>query len=87
MSLLSAETAFYEEHREELKRLHSNRYVLIHGQKMHGAYDTQGAAIDAGYRMFGEGPFLVRKTGEGAPVISNPALSLGVPLAVLHEPH
>ena len=85
MGLLDAENAFYEEHREKLQRQHPNRYVLIHGKELQGAYDTEEVAIDVGYRLFGAGPFLVRRTGEDALVISNPALTLGVPLAVVRS--
>ena len=81
MNLLSTETTYYQEHREDLERQYPNRFVLIHGDRIHGAYDTKEMAIDAGYRLFGEGPYLVRKVGEDMPVIFNPALSLGVPLA------
>ena len=81
MNLLSEETTYYRERREDLERQHPNRFVLIHGDRIHGAYDTKEMAIDAGYMLFGEDPYLVRKVGEDMPVISNPALSLGVPLA------
>ena len=76
MNLLSAD----QERREELERQYPNRFALIHGDRVHGVYDTMEMAIDAGYMLFGEGPYLVRKVGEDAPVISNPKLSLGVPL-------
>ena len=81
MNLLSEETTYYREQREYLERQYPNRFVLIHGDGIHGAYDTKEMAIDAGYTLFGEGPYLVRKVGEDMPVICNPALSLGVPLA------
>lgn len=83
MAVLSAEKAFYEEHKETLVRDHPNRFVLIYGAELKGVFDTEDDAIDAGYRMFGEGPYLVRKTGQEAPKLSNPALSLGVPFAVV----
>ena len=80
-NLLGVEIAYYEENRQDLEHLHPNRFVLIHGKEMRGAYDTREEAINAGFRLFGEGPYLVRKVGEDTPVVSNPALSLGVPLA------
>jgi len=77
LTLLARETAYFEKHKKKLYQEHPNQFVLIHGSELHGAYDSEAEAIDAGYRLFQRGPFLVRKSDEGLPVISNPALSVG----------
>lgn len=77
-TLLATENAFYDKHRGEFLQAHRNQYLLIHGDTLHGVYDTQGEAVDAGYEEFGQGPYLVRKAGDDVPVISNPALAVGV---------
>ena len=79
-SILAEETEFFEQNRDKLLEEHANQYLLIKGRELIGSFDTQTEAVDEGIRLFCAGPFLVRKAGEDAPVLSNPALSLGVPL-------
>ncbi len=38
-----------------------NRFVLIRNQKVAGVFDTEPAAINAGYMDYGLGPFIVKK--------------------------
>ena len=78
--LLGEELQFYEQNREALIRDHLNRYLLIKGSKLIGTFSTEEGAIGEGFRRFGTEPFLVRLTGEDTPVVSVPALSLGIPL-------
>ena len=78
--LLGEEVQFYEQNREALIRDHLNRYLLIKGSKLIGTFSTEEGAIGEGFRRFGTEPFLVRLTGEDTPVLSVPALSLGIPL-------
>lgn len=77
-SLLSDEIQYLADHKEELESKHMNQFVLIHERELHGCFDTEQAAILAGYRLFQRGPFLVRKVGQETPVMDNPALSIGV---------
>ena len=78
--ILTEETEFFEQNRDEFVQEHPNQYLLIKGRELFGSFETQTEAVNEGIRLFCAGPFLVRKAGEGAPVLSNPALSLGVPL-------
>lgn len=57
-------------------------YVLIRGEQLVGSYETEIQALTEGARRFGRGPFLVRQVRASEPVISNPALSLGILHAV-----
>ena len=79
-SILAEETEFFEQNRDKFVEEHPNQHLLIKGRELVGSFDTQTDAVDEGIRRFCAGPFLVRKAGEDAPVLSNPALSLGVPL-------
>ena len=79
-SILGEEKEFLEQNRDRFVKEHPNQYLLIKGRELVGSFDTQTEAVDEGIRLFCAGPFLVRKAGEDAPVLSNPALSLGVPL-------
>ena len=75
--LLTTEIAFYERERTRLLLEYPNRVLLIHGEKLEGDFDTQGAAVAEGFARFGSEPFLVRRSGEDTPVVSAPALTLG----------
>lgn len=78
--LLATELAFFEKHREEFALKYAGRYLLVYGDALVGHFDTLEAAIDEGVRRFGAGPFLARGAGQDAPILSVPALTLGVPL-------
>lgn len=76
--LLEDEIAFYERERENLLLQHPNRVLLIFGNSLEGDFETFDAAVAAGYRRFGQTPFLVRRSGEDTPTATAPALSLGL---------
>lgn len=76
--LLTVESAFYEQNRDELLMKYPNRVLLIHGENVEGDFETMDAAITEGVRKFGSEPFLVRRSGENEPVLSAPALTLGI---------
>lgn len=78
--ILVEETEFLDQNQDKFVREYPNRYLLIKRRELVGSFDTQTEAVDEGIRLFCAGPFLVRKAGENAPVLSNPALALGVPL-------
>ena len=78
--LLGEEIQLYEQNKEALMRDYLNRHLLIKGGEVIGSYSTEGQAIGEGVRRFGTEPFLVRLTGEDTPVVSVPALTLGIPL-------
>lgn len=57
---LARELETYEQNRERLLGEALGKYVLIHGDEIVAAYDTEGDAINEGYRRFGNVPFFVR---------------------------
>ena len=77
-SLLKDEIAYYDEHAEELLLTFPNRFVLIHGDRLVGDYDSHAEAVGEGVRRYGRGPFLVRRTGDKQRKFTAPALSLGL---------
>ena len=81
-NILASEIEFYDEHRDQFASDYPGRFLLIHGCKLHGSFDTLDAAIAEGFRQFGSNPFLARRAGEGAIEASIPALTIGVPLVV-----
>ena len=58
------------------------QFGLIHGDKLAGAYPTEAQAIGEGARQFGRKPYLVKQVLTQEPVVSNPALTLGILRAI-----
>ena len=76
--LLAAETAYYDEHAEELLLTYPNRFLLISRDEVIGDYESRSEAVAEGVRRYGQGPFLVRRTGDKALELTAPALTLGL---------
>lgn len=57
---LEQELATFEAMRAELAP-HEGKYALISGSELLGVFDSQGDALDAGYKAKGLDPFLVKK--------------------------
>lgn len=58
---LERELKTYEGHREELLGQSSGRFALIHGDEIVDVFDAKPDAISAGYKKFGNEPFLVKQ--------------------------
>lgn len=79
--LLATENAYLKVNRETLASQYPGKYVLIMGEEVHGAFETHDLGVDAGIRLFGRGPFLVRSVLDPEPdTLVIPALAVGVPL-------
>lgn len=62
-NVLRREIERYNAMRDDLERDHMDRWVVLHGEEMAGAFETfQEAAIEAAHR-FGRGPYLIRQVG------------------------
>lgn len=59
--LLEKELETYMRNRDHLLTTSEGKFVLVHGDKVIGTYDTEGDAIAEGYKQFGNVPFLVRQ--------------------------
>lgn len=60
--LLETEVNFFQSHLADFQKRYPGRYLLVHGRKLHGDYDTFEEAVNEGARRFKAGPFLVRQT-------------------------
>ena len=58
---LDGELATYDRHREELLGRASGKFVLIHGDQVVAVFETEWDAVSAGYKAFGNVPFLVKE--------------------------
>ncbi len=66
--LLKKEFKWFVKNHEKLVKLFDNKYVVIVGKKIRGAYDTQGEALEAGMAIYGLGKFMIQLVtpGDGA---------------------
>lgn len=59
--MLSKELKTYEANLESLLGAQEGKFVLIYGDRVLGAFDSQMDAITWGYRQLGNVPFLVKQ--------------------------
>lgn len=59
--VLETELKTYERERERLLEECEGKYVLIYGDQVVGAFDTEMDAITVGYQKFGNVPLLVKQ--------------------------
>ena len=63
MDALDREIAAYERMLGQLEREHMGKWVVFHGERLAGSFDTfEEAGEDAAHR-FGRGPYLIRQVG------------------------
>lgn len=68
--ILEVESRYFELKRDEYAKEYPDKFLLIHGKELIGAYETFSDATDEGVQRFGRGPFLVRKSGEDELVLT-----------------
>ena len=71
MADLDREIEAFERKKELLERHHLGKWVLIHDQEVISAFDTFDAAAREAVRLFGRGPYLIRRVGR--PPVTLPA--------------
>jgi hypothetical protein len=62
--MLEREYAFYQEHKENLKRDYLNKYIVIKDAKVLGAYDSKEMALSETIKTEEMGSFLVQKVSQ-----------------------
>ena len=76
--LLDSEITTYEQNRDQLLGSAEGKFVLIHGDRVVGIYDSKMDAIAAGYQQFGNVPFLVKQILKVEPPLNFISNLLGV---------
>ena len=71
MATLRNEIAAYERMRNDLEIDHLGKWVVVHDEKLIGAYESFETAADEAVQRFGRGPYLIRRVG--APPLVLPA--------------
>ncbi|MXX34084.1 MAG: hypothetical protein F4107_12290 [Gemmatimonadetes bacterium] len=82
--LLDTEVQYLQENHRSLRQKYPGKVLLIKGNEVLGAYDSEEEAALAGVELFPEpgARFLVRSVNRiEDPKIGNPALVLGIPLS------
>ena len=81
-SSLEEEKTFLRDNNAELRDKYPDKYLVIKGTVVCGAYDTYELAITEGVSQLGPGPFLVREVSQvDDEVLTVPVLALGIPLS------
>ncbi len=77
MADLLKDISAYEAMQNELEVRHFGKWVVLHDEKLIGAYDTFEAAAEDAVKRFGRGPYLIRRVGAPPPTL---------PASVLYHP-
>ncbi len=80
--ILAIESEFLLDNADDLFAKYGERFLLIKGPEVHGAYDTPEDAINAGVERFpDDAEFLVRSAASPKnPTYIIPALAVGAPI-------
>jgi hypothetical protein len=77
-SALERELAYFEQHRSELLGRAKGKFALIKHEELIDIFDSQFDAIRAGYRKFGNTPFLVKQIVAVDVPLNFTSLNIGV---------
>jgi len=75
---LEEEIEYFERNKAKLLADHREKFVVILGERLLGAYDTVENAYNAGIQAFGDRQFLVRKVTSADQNLTNLALMHGL---------
>jgi hypothetical protein len=62
--MFEVENGYYETHKDELRKLYQNKNVVIHQDKLFGAYDTLREAFDAAIKELPPETFVIKDLAE-----------------------
>jgi hypothetical protein len=76
--MLEVERNFLESHRDELLKTYGDRFLVIKGESVSGAFDTMEGALQGAVNIHGLENVLIQKATEPQMTVSIPALTLGI---------
>lgn len=76
--MLEVERKYLDSHRAELLDAYGDKFLVIHGEHVTGAFDSLGEALKDSVAKHGLESVLIRKPTEAQLEISVPALTLGL---------
>ena len=59
--MLEAEYQFYKENEERFLNLYENKFIIIHNNDVHSAYETLPDAYNEAIKMYQIGTFLIHQ--------------------------
>lgn len=78
MIALEAERKFLQSHRDELLQKYGDKFLIISGDQVTGAYDTIEQALEQAAARHGLSSVLIRRPSEAQIEFSAPALVLEI---------
>jgi hypothetical protein len=75
---LKDELGYFQERKDELLKQFRGQFALIRGRELFGTFTTYAEAYEAGVKMFGNAPMLIRRIAEEEPMEQAPALMHGL---------
>jgi hypothetical protein len=76
--MLDQELGAFEAHKEQWRKDHPGKFIVVKGDALLGAFSTHDEALAAGVRAYGLQGFLVRNVEEDTKEVSVPAYTLGL---------
>lgn len=76
--VLEKELDYFDRHRSEWIEHHRGKFALLRDQDLEGTYDTAEAAYEAGIKLWGNVPFLIKQILLEDPIEQAPALMYGL---------
>jgi hypothetical protein len=78
MPALEIERKYLDSHRDELLKQYGDKFLVISGERVIGAFDTIDQALQGAVAACGLNNVLIRKPSEAQLEFSAPALTLGI---------
>ena len=75
---LTRELELFEAKRIEFCKEHMDKFALIKGDQVHGFFDTDTDALEAGVACWGVTDFLIKRVGLEDEIVAMPAYTLGL---------
>ena len=75
---LEKELHLFQQKKAEWVKIYPDKFVLVKGQELMGAFDTAEAALAEGAKQFGSTSFLVKRVNQTEENVFIPSLSLGL---------
>jgi len=75
---LKKESRFFERNKSRFVKNYLRQFVLIRDNNLIGSYTTEEEAYKAGIEKFGNTPFLIKQVLKKEPVLTIPALMVGL---------
>lgn len=77
-TVLDTELAYFAAHKDELTKEYGNKYIIVSGEEVCGAFETMEEALQQAAAKFGLKSVLIKRPSDADIEWSAPALTLGI---------